>query len=91
MQIWPETYSYTTNEAVSAGIPIINNIGGDVWEMVDAEKVGVNVSINDYQEKVLKLLELTSKQYKELCDAVKETHRKYFSIDCVSKVISSLL
>lgn len=90
----PEVFVGMTMKSLdyfSAGIPLINNIGGDIWKIVDAEKVGINISVDDYKEQISGLLDLTPEQYRNLCDNVKETHRKHFSIDCVSETISSLL
>ncbi len=75
----------------SEGIPIINNIGGDVWKIVEEEKVGVNISESDYWEKMNSLIHFSSDIYSQLTDAVKEAHAKYFSPKCVDEAISKLV
>lgn len=75
----------------SAGMPIINNIGGDVWKMVGEENVGINVSESDCFEKMNFLIQLNPVAYMQMTDSVKKAHIKYFSPKCVNKTISKLI
>lgn len=73
----------------SAGLPIINNIGGDVWKMVETERNGFNISIESCADIVNKIVGLTGSQYQELCKSVKSTHHRHFSVEQVKRVIAS--
>ena len=90
----PEVFVGMTMKSLdyfSAGLPMINNIGGDVWDMIEAEKCGFNISECDIVEKVDELVNLNNTQYQFLCEAVKGAHRNHFSIEYIEKAIASLI
>lgn len=76
---------------ISAGMPIINNIGGDVWKMVETEKNGFNVSNETYKDIVEYLMLLANNDYQLLCKAVRETHQRHFSVERVKEVMTSII
>ena len=61
----------------SMGVPIINNIKGDTWELVEKEKVGVNVKENYFED--LKYI----KSGRE----IKEFFERSFSMEALAKNI----
>lgn len=90
----PEVFVGMTMKSLdyfSAGLPLINNIGGDVWKMVETEKCGFNINTNNITDKIDELVGLTNDEYQFIVESVKETHKKYFSIECVEEVIASLV
>ena len=90
----PEVFVGMTMKSLdylSAGLPIINNIGADVWKMVERDGIGFNISEKSIPEIVNEILSMTSEQYHDICKSVKEVHKKHFSIECVTKTISSLI
>ncbi len=56
LQIWPETYSYTTNEAVSAGIPVISLDLGAGAERVKKYNLGWILPKGSNENDISKLL-----------------------------------
>ncbi len=61
----------------SMGVPVINNIKGDTWELVEKEKVGVNVKENYFED--LKYI----KSGRE----IKEFFERSFSMEALAKNI----
>lgn len=72
----------------SYGLPIINNIGGDVWEMVKNENIGINVEEKSDLET---FFNLKQEHYKEMIENVKDTHSKNFSIEHFEMELNELL
>ena len=80
----PEVFVGMTMKSLdyfSAGIPIINNIGGDVWRMVEEENVGFNINFEILFEIANKIYNTDKEQYDLLQKNVYLTHEKYFSIN----------
>lgn len=66
----------------SMGIPIINTIKGDTWEMVSQYKVGINYgsSVNDCVEKILNM-------NRELGENAYDLYKKKFSHDAFNETV----
>lgn len=64
----------------SAGIPIINNIGGDVWTMVQQENVGFNINSETFDDIVHRILNSDDEYYRQIQNNVQAVHHMYFSI-----------
>ena len=65
----------------SYGIPMINNIGGDIEKMIIEEDIGFNISANNLKSCVADILKISEKNYLTLRRNVKFSHDKYFSIE----------
>lgn len=65
----------------SYGIPMINNISGDIKRIVDKENVGFNISIKEMKNCVENILSINEKDYFLLRKNVKSSHNKHFSIE----------
>ena len=79
----PEVFVGMTMKSLdyfSAGIPIINNIGGDVWKMVQQEKVGYNISSETFDDTVQMILNCDEECYRQLQRNVQTAHNDFFSI-----------
>lgn len=64
----------------SAGLPMINNIGGDIWKMVDEEKVGYNINWSSVDKSVDSIIKTVDNEYRQIRENVRITHQKHFSI-----------
>ena len=66
--IWPETYSYTLTESLSAGIPIIGSNMGALKERIEDYDCGWLIDINKPEEAYEKILKIASdkKEYKRV-------------------------
>lgn len=75
LQIWPETYSYTINEAVSAGVPVLSLDIGAGAERVKKYGLGwimpVNSTAKDIVEKLVSIRNDAS-EYEEKLDDVEK-------------------
>ena len=74
LQIWPETYSYTTNEAVSAGIPVISLDLGAGAERVKKYDLGWVLPHDSSANDIIKLLvkiKNDPEDYKRAVESVK--------------------
>ena len=56
-QIWPETYSYTLNEAVAAGIPVLSFDIGAGAERVKKHHLGWVIDVNSSVNQIVKKLD----------------------------------
>ena len=78
----PETYSYTLTESWMAGLPVVaSNLGAlaqriasteagwltDCTDVGDVYKLIINISQNDYQNKVSKISDIEFKDVEEMC------------------------
>ena len=75
----------------SYGIPIINNINGDIKKIIDKEKVGVNISKRNVKECVDDIINMKESEYLSMRNNVKQTHAKYFSIEKFENALSTLI
>ena len=65
----------------SFGIPIINNIGGDIEKMVKTEAIGFNINSNNIKSVVDAIKKCDSEDYEIMKKNVESVHEKYFSIE----------
>ena len=65
----------------SFGIPIINNIGGDIEKMVKTETIGFNINSNNIKSVVDAIKKCDSEDYEIMKKNVESVHEKYFSIE----------
>lgn len=72
---WPETYSYTLNEAISAGIPVLSFDIGAGAERIKKYKFGwlidINLSYNDIVKKIVEIYE-NELEYESKIDYIKK-------------------
>ena len=90
----PEVFVGMTMKSLdyfSAGIPIINNICGDVWSMVEVEEIGFNVSDENLPDQIERIVGLSGESYAEMNAAVRKAHERHFSIECFEDKMSQLL
>lgn len=79
----PEVFVGMTMKSLdyfSAGLPMINNIGGDIWKMVDEEKVGYNINLDLFDESIDKIITTVDEEYRRILRNVSIAHEKHFSI-----------
>lgn len=80
----PEVFIGMTMKSLdyfSAGIPIINNIRGDIWEMVLRETIGFNISEKTIEQIANAIYELTPQMYNQMNASVRRTYNCFFSVD----------
>ena len=75
----------------SFGIPIINNIGGDIWDMIDKQNVGYNLNNNNIDEVAEKIVSADYDEYRMMRINVKKTHAKYFDVNSFETQLSKAL
>lgn len=75
-QIWPETYSYTLNEAVAAGIPVLSFDIGAGAERVKKYHLGWVIDIHSSLEQIENKIETIAQNQKEYFKMV-ENIQKY--------------
>lgn len=61
------------------GIPIINNIKGDTWNLVTQEGIGINVTGKDITETIRELTDLNFNELSKMREYSREVFNKYFS------------
>lgn len=90
----PEVFVGMTMKSLdyfSAGIPIINNIGGDVWNLVETEKVGFNINMESIEFVVKDLIDTDKVEYLRMQDNVRLAHMKHFSIRSFNEKMEKIL
>lgn len=74
-QIWPETYSYTLNEAIASGIPVLSFDIGAGAERVKKYNLGwtmpLNSSLSDIEKKLLDIFD-NRDEYNKKLDSIKK-------------------
>lgn len=74
----------------SYGIPVINNIGGDIKELVSRERVGINLDISNSRTLDC-ILHMTERDYLEMRGRMKDFHNQYFSVEGFDRSMDRLL
>lgn len=75
----------------SFGIPMINNIGGDIWNMVDKYIIGFNLKKDCINETVDKIVATSQEEYLTLRDNVKRTHAEFFDVTSFELQLTNIL
>lgn len=75
----------------SFGIPMINNICGDTWSLIEKERCGINVSLDNISERVSDILAMSDEDYFVMCNKVRLVHAKYFSISSYREQMDKIL
>lgn len=75
----------------SYGIPMINNIGGDIKKIVDEEQIGYNVNFQTVEHIASEILELTEEDYSTLRMRVCMSHSNYFSVNRFNKALAEII
>lgn len=71
-QKWPETYSYTLNEAISSGIPVLSfNIGAGA-ERITKHNFGWIIDINSKSENIIDKILTIKNDYKDYSNKLKQ-------------------
>lgn len=74
-QIWPETYSYTLNEAVSCGIPVLSFDIGAGSERVKKYNLGWTINVNTNTNKIaekIKTIFTMQDEYNQKIESIKK-------------------
>ncbi len=92
-QIWPETYSYTLNEAISAGIPVLSFDMGAGAEKVRKNKLGWVIPVDStpkYIEDKILSIQNNKEEYNKVVKNIKSYKNKSLSkmIDEYDKIYS---
>lgn len=75
----------------SYGIPIINNIGGDIERLVDEENIGFNITEQNIKEIAKKISIIDLESYLRMKNNVRTVHMKYFSIEKFNKEMDTII
>ena len=79
---------------LSHGLPLINNIEGDIWDIVEKEKIGYNINDNTLETITEKIVKSDSKSIENLRNNVKRCHNRHFSkkhyFYVMDKILNSL-
>lgn len=73
------------------GIPILNNIEGDTWEMVADEQIGFNFKEGNLEEVAQKIAMQTEKQWKQMRMNTRKVFSENFSQQVFEKQFASIL
>lgn len=73
------------------GMPMINNIRGDIWRMVEKEKIGFNINCRNIIDVCKVINELDNEKYQLLRNNVKVVHSKLFSLEAFTKTMNEVL
>lgn len=73
------------------GIPIINNIGGDIEKMVETQKIGFNINAKNIKLVVDAIEKSSLNDYMNIRNNVKRVHEKYFSIEKFNQQMKEIL
>ncbi len=72
---------------LSYGIPLINNIQGDSFKIVEKEKIGFNLT----SDVVTKITSMTKEDYFQMKKQTKEIFLKYFENDTINQKFDSVI
>ena len=75
----------------SFGIPIINNISGDIGKMVLDESIGFNIDKNNVQMVAKQMKEMSYESYLSMVKKVRDIHKKYFCIEKFNHEMEKML
>ena len=75
----------------SYGLPMINNISGDIGDMVERECIGFNVDYNSLDEVSAKLIALDNEQYMKMKENVQSAHNRYFSVSSFNSKMNEIM
>ena len=73
------------------GIPIINNIGGDIEKMVETQKIGFNINTKNIKFVVDAIEKSNLNDYMNIRNNVKLVHEKYFSVEKFNQQMKEIL
>lgn len=76
---------------LSHGLPIINNIVGDIWDIVDKEKIGYNINDDTLEIITDEIVKSDKKSIEDLRNNVKCCHNRYFSKEHYFHVMDKIL
>lgn len=73
----------------SYGLPIINNIGADIWKIVDDNDIGFNIRESNIEDVSERILAIGAEEYKMMRLEVQHLHEKYFSVESFYRQMES--
>ncbi|MEG2544603.1 MAG: hypothetical protein RR986_07810 [Longicatena sp.] len=73
-----------------AGLPLLNNIKGDTWNIVETQKIGFNISSNSIDENTYKIANLSSKEYEAMNKNVNEVFADCFSVEVFNRKFTEI-
>ena len=75
----------------SFGIPLINNIGADIGEMVENNNIGYNIDYSNYENIAKELCQLNMEEYLAIRACVQQFHRHYFGIQSFENSMKNIM
>lgn len=75
----------------SFGIPIINNINGDIGKMIDLYKIGFNINSDNISGVANLITDYDINDYIDMRNNVKIVHDKYFSVENFNEKMNEIL
>lgn len=75
----------------SFGIPIINNINGDIGEMIDLYKIGFNINSDNIRGVANLITNYDINDYIDMRNNVRIVHDKYFSVENFNEKMNEIL
>lgn len=75
----------------SFGIPLINNIGGDIEKIVEGENVGFNINSDNICDIANKMIIMSDDDYLNMRKHVHDSHVKHFSVSSFNNKFSTLI
>lgn len=75
----------------SFGVPMINNIGGDIEKIVEEENAGFNITSDNISEITNKMLAMSENDYLNIRKHIRDSHVKYFSVSSFNDKFSTLI
>lgn len=70
------------------GIPLINNIPGDTWQMVDEYGIGINCIKEDVSRCALRIIEAAEKM-QEKRSMIQKIYNELFTVEALEKVLAA--
>ncbi len=75
----------------SFGLPIINNVGGDIGDMVIREAIGFNIDRNTIKDIAMKIKKIDAESYLNMLNNVRKVHNKYFCVENFNREMEHMI
>lgn len=76
---------------MSHDLPLINNIQGDTWELVENRKIGINIENGKEKKAAGRLLAMGSEEYQEHCMNTENVFNTVFNQNIISHQLDRIL
>jgi glycosyltransferase involved in cell wall biosynthesis len=89
----PQGWPNKLIEYMSNGLPIINTLKGESWDLIEKKYLGLNIEINDLNKvaSFISLLQNSKDQYDKIVDNCKNEFKNNFSVEIIHNKLLNII